>query len=216
MKRTKAQKVLAAVLSLTMILGTGIMANAATSTKKTTASKSATTVASESTTTSVVTTTPTTSSVAGVKSTVAGAYSAKSVNGIAVTTPLADLTKALGLTGNQKPYLIAMDTDKTKSTAAMASLEGACEAINGTMGPVINLNLGVRDGVVFRTLTDSDATVEMVIGIPKDFQEAGAKYAVIGVRYGGELTLYENKTDSTSTVTFDMEAGLGTYAIVKY
>lgn len=203
----KMKKILAVVLATTTVMASSLTAFATTTTPSSTTSQAVADATPAA---------PVTSSVAGVKTTVTGAYSATTIAGSAVTTPVADISKAMGLTGNQVPYMIVMDTDQKRSYAAMASITGAVKALGVTMGPVINVNLGIRDGVNFTTVDKNDAVkVSYKVAIPANFQSADATYMVIGVYYGGEIVVYEDKDTVANTVTVEIPAGLGAYAIVR-
>jgi len=207
MKSRTIRKRLAAVLAVCMVAGAAMTVNATT-----TASSSA----SETVTEAVATSSDVTINGAKVVSTVGGAYMAKKVNGTVVKTPLNTLKAAYGLASNQTPYIVVMDTDQKKSHKAMASLNGAAEALGAVVGPVININFGVKTDGKFAALPTDGAEVEFTVGLPNNFVDAGATYAVIGVRAGGATEVYPDVDSDPKTVTFNMKGGLGCYAVVKY
>ena len=153
-------------------------------------------------------------SIAGskVKTSVAGAYAAKSVQGVAVTTPLADVKANLGLTGSQTPYITVFDTDQKKSHMAMACVNAAVNALGGgKVAAVLNIDLGAKDKGKFVTL--SNGSVGMVVGLPKGVDTSKTIF-IVCVRPGGKTTVLQDTDSNPNTVTFNVEAGLGTYAIV--
>lgn len=209
MKRFSIKKSLATVLAACLVIGSTMTVCAAPSSSQASASSGGAAA--------VVTTTPSLM-INGVKavSTVKGLYAAKSVQGAVVLTPLAELKAAYGLGADQAPYLIMMDTDTKKSHLAMDSLNAAAVALGATMGPVVNINLGAMTAGKFAPLSADGADVAFTVGLPTNFVQADANYAVICVRQGGAVSvLYDTDTDP-NTVTFNMKGGLGCYAIVKY
>lgn len=226
MKKTKLQRVLATALAVTMILGT-TMTVGATDTSNTagaggagSTSSATTSSASTAAAAAVAATVPATSSVTvgGVTfvTTVKGAYLAKTVDGIAVTTPAADIAASYGLTSAQTLFVLVMDTDKKASHKAMDSLNAAAAALNATMGPVLNIDLGYRESNLFHQLSAGSTEITMTVAVPADFRDAQANYAVIVVRYGGAITVLPDLDEYAETVTFNTTGGLGCYAIVKY
>lgn len=216
MKKSKIQKMLMLALTVTMVAGSTLTAGATTVNKGTTTS----TAASDAAVAAAAATIPSTSSVvlngATVDSTIKGAYLAKTVNGFAVTTAAQEVTSSYSLKAGQTPYILVMDTDVKKSCNAMASLTAAAAALGAEMGPVINIDLGYRDHNMFYTLPTDGAKVAMTVGIPADFAQADAAYAVIVVRYGGAIEVLEDLDADPATVSFETSAGLGCYAVVRY
>lgn len=146
-----------------------------------------------------------------VKTTVDGAFAAKTVQGMAVTTPLANVKASLGLTGSQTPHVIAFDTDAKKSPLAMQCVNAAAEALGGQVVATLNIDLGARENG--RRVTLSNGSVGMVIGLPKN-ASTSKTYSVVCVQPGGKISILEDKDASPATVTFEVKAGLGTYGIV--
>lgn len=146
-----------------------------------------------------------------VQTTVAGAYAAKSVQGLAVTTPVADVKANLGLTGKQTPYIMAFDTNPKKSNLAMACVDATAEALGGTTVATINVDLAAKENGKLVTL--SSGSVGMVVGLPKGADTAKT-YSIACVQPGGVVTILEDTDASPATVTFEVKAGLGTYGII--
>lgn len=146
-----------------------------------------------------------------VKTTVAGAYDVKTVQGAAVTTPAADIKANLGLAANQTPYIMVFDTNPKKSNLAMACVNAAATALNGTAVATLNVDLGAKQNGKIITL--SEGSVGMVVGLPKN-ADTSKQYSIVCVQPGGVVTILEDKDASPATVTFEVKAGLGTYGIV--
>ena len=147
-----------------------------------------------------------------VKTSVEGVYAANSVQGVAITTALTDVKAALGLTGSQRPVIIIYDTDVKKSDKAMACVNAAVEAIGGELTATLNVDLGAKDNSG-KWITLSDGSVAMATGLPKG-ADTSKTYSIVCVQPGGVVTILEDKDTNPATVTFEVKAGLGTYAIV--
>lgn len=151
-------------------------------------------------------------SVAGVsvKTSVAGVYAAQKVQGVAVVVPVAAVKASLGLSEKQTPAIIIYDTDENKSHRAMACVNAAAEAIGGTVVASMNVDLGARENGKWVEL--SDGSVGLVAGLPKD-ADTSKEYCAICVQPGGIVTILEDQDTNPATITFEVQAGLGTYAI---
>ena len=152
-------------------------------------------------------------SIAGsaVRTTIAGAYDVKVLQGAAVTTPLAEVAASLGLTGSQTPYIMVFDTDPKKSNLAMNCVNAAAESLGGQVVCAINVTLGAKENGRLVTLTNGSAG--MVVGLPKN-ADPSKTYSVVRVQPGGVITILNDVDSSPATVTFDVSAGIGTYGIV--
>ncbi len=151
--------------------------------------------------------------VAGTKSQVNGLYSAKSVQGVALA-PAAD-------SGSDKnSYVKVSDTDKKKSTAAVAVANTVAATLspNAVVGPCINVQYGKNEGGKF-TETTAGSKGQLSIGVPASFRTEGAKYAVIAVYGGGAFDCYENTSTDPAKVTVNVGEAKSAnvmYALVKY
>lgn len=146
-----------------------------------------------------------------VRTTVAGAYDVKTVQGAAVTTPAADIKANLGLAANQAPYIMAFDTNPKKSALAMECVNAAATALKGTTVATLNVDLYAKEnGKLIRL---SKGSVGMVVGLPKN-ADTSKTYSIVCVQPGGVVTILEDQDASPATVTFEVKAGLGTYGIV--
>lgn len=146
-----------------------------------------------------------------VRTTVAGAYDVKTVQGAAVTTPAADVKANLGLAAGQTPYIMVFDTNAKKSKLAMECVNAAAEALKGTTVATLNVDLYAKQNGKLITL--SKGSVGMVVGLPKN-ADTSKKYSIVCVQPGGVVTILEDQDASPATVTFEVKAGLGTYGIV--
>ena len=149
-----------------------------------------------------------------VQTSVAGAYAAESIQGAAVTAALEDVKVALGLEEGQKPAIVIYDTDAKTSPNAMACVDAAISAMSADAEMVSSLyiDLGAKDkdGTWVEL---PDGKVALKAGLPKD-ADTTKKYSVICVQEGGVVTILEDKDSNPDTVTFDVQSGIATYAIV--
>ncbi len=210
----KMKKILAATLAATMVMASALTVCATTTSGGSGAS---------STSTSTSTSTPTyaeqatvsadaTIKVGGVevKTSVAGVYGAQKVEGVAIAADLATVTANLGLKAGQTPYVIIYDTDAKKSHRAMDSINAAASALGAEFVTALNVDLGAREKGKFVSL--ADGTIAMVVGVPS--VDETKTYSLVCVQPGGAITILEDQDTNPKTVTFEVKAGLGTYAIV--
>lgn len=220
MKSIKVKKILAAVLAASMVMASAVTVSASGSDTSDPGVSSSESSSSPSEAAPSVTTYAETMSkkadapvrVAGmnVRTSVGGVYAANKVQGVAVTTPAASLSASLGLTGNQKAAIIIYDTDAKKSYRAMESINAAASAIGGTVVASLNIDLGAKENGKWVTL--SSGSVGLVTGLPKG-ADTSKEYCAICVQPGGVVTVLEDQDSNPATVTFEVQAGLGTYAL---
>lgn len=221
MKFSKVKRLLTAVLAATMVMASAVTVSATGGSDTTGPGVSSNdSSSSDSGSTQPTTYADTMSkaanatvSVAGtnVKTSIAGVYAAQKVQGVAVITPAATVKASLGLSGSQTPAIIIYDTDEKKSYRAMECVNAAAEAINGTVVATMNIDLGAKENGKWVTLTSG--SVGLVAGLPKG-ADTSKEYCVICVQPGGIVTILEDQDVNPATVTFEVQAGLGTYAIV--
>jgi hypothetical protein len=94
----------------------------------------------------------------------------------------------------------------------MDSVNAAVEALGGKFVTALNIDLGAKENGKWVTL--SDGSIPAVVGLPKS-ADTTKTYAIVCVQPGGATTILEDTDANSSTVTFDVQAGLGTYAIVE-
>lgn len=211
------KKVLAATLAATMVMASAMTVCATTENAGSGSSSSSTT--QETSTPATYAEANSQSAGASVKvggvavqTSIAGVYAAESLKGVAVTTPAADLAAALSLTSGQKAAIIIYDTDQKKSTAAMVSVNAAIEALVGAdLVSTLNIDLGAKQNGKWVTL--SNGSVALKAGLPKT-ADTTKTYSAICVQPGGATTILEDQDTDPTTVTFAVQAGLGTYAII--
>ena len=198
----KIKKILAATLAATMVMASALTVCATT----TTSGGSGTVAPSE------IKAEGAAMEVAGVKvqTTIAGGYAAKTVAGTAVVTPMAEVKANLGLKDGQTPYIIVYDTDAEKSHLAMDCVNAAIEALAAELVATINVDLGAKENGQFVSLTNG--SIGMKVGLPSGV-DTTKTYSVICVQPGGVVTILEDQDLNPNTVTFEVKAGLGTYAL---
>lgn len=148
-----------------------------------------------------------------VRTSIAGAYAAVSVQGTAVITPLAQIRTGLGLKDGQVPAITIYDTDPKKSSKAMACVNAAVDAMGAGAEVItaLNVDLGAKENGKWVEL--EDGSVAMAAGLPKG-ADLTKTYSVICVQPGGVITILEDQDTNPATVTFAVQAGIGTYALV--
>lgn len=143
---------------------------------------------------------------------ITGDYSAESVRGVAVTTPVEDVKKALGLVHGQRASVVIYDAEKKASPEAIACLEAAEESAGATEVASLYFELGAKqDGKWLTNITD--ATVTVKVGLPKTADKTKT-YSVIRVEQNGVVTVLNDLDTSDKTVTFEAATGVGVYGIV--
>ncbi len=114
---------------------------------------------------------PMTNTVAGVKSTVQGVYMATCVNGTAITTGLANIAAGYGLKAGEVPYARFSNMDAKKSSLAKAVIDDAAASIGATVGPCINIEIGMKSSGKFSLLPSDGEKIAVKIGVPKSFAQ---------------------------------------------
>ena len=207
----KIKKILAATLAATMVMASALTVCASTTTQSGGSGSSESYVPQTQAEKATVTANATVK-VGGVevKTSVAGVYAAQKVQGCAVKTDLATVKANLGLKAGQNPKIVIYDTDPKKSDKAMASVNAEAEAAGASVVATLNVDLGAVEKGKWVTLTDG--SVAMGVGLPKG-ADTTKTYVVICVQPGGETTILEDLDTNPKTVTFNVKAGLGTYAL---
>lgn len=143
---------------------------------------------------------------------ITGDYSAESVRGVAVTTPVEDVKKALGLVHGQRASVVVYDAEVKASPEAIACLETAEENAGATEVAALYFELGAKeDGKWLTNLTDGTVTVK--VGLPKTADQTKT-YSVIRVEQNGVVTVLNDLDTSDETVTFEATTGVAVYGIV--
>ena len=146
-----------------------------------------------------------------VKNTVSGSIVVKSLQGVAVTTPAEEVKASLGLKAGQVPHIMVFDTDAKKSNLAMNCVNAAAAAVGADVVSTINVTLNAKENGKYISLSNGSAG--MVVGLPKK-ADLTKTYFVVCVQPGGVVTILNDQDLSPATVTFEIKAGLGTYAMI--
>ncbi|MBE5878161.1 MAG: hypothetical protein E7290_14925 [Lachnospiraceae bacterium] len=145
-----------------------------------------------------------------VTSTIAGSYATES--GLAVISPMKDLTAALGLADDMEAYIVAVDTDYDSAPLAMAVVDAAATALGADVVSVVTMDLcGKKNGLYYNLGMDTSVGVIMLEVKNPDPTKT---YSVVCVQPGGVVTILPDVDDVSGTVTCELKAGLATYAIV--
>lgn len=212
----KLKKILAATLVATMVLSSAMTVCASgygysdAGSSSSSSSSESSSAASEDVKAANV---PVAVAGSNVTTTIAGGYAAKTVQGTAVITPIAEVRASLGLKDGQVPAITIYDTDPAKSPAAMACVNAALQAMGTGAEAVAVLNIDLYAKQNGNVVTLEDGSVAMVAGLPKN-ADLTKTYSVICVQPGGVVTILEDRDANPATVTFDVQAGIGTYALV--
>ncbi len=148
-----------------------------------------------------------------INSTVSGRFYAPNVNGAAVVSQKAEVNAALGLkngeTASVRVFQSAYGPKAQKCVADTAA------ALNVTLGPVLDINLGKIDaGGKYSNVQHLNTAVAFTIGIPAEFVQAGSSYYVINVQPGGAVALLQDLDTDPSTLTF-ATTDFGVFALVR-
>lgn len=146
-----------------------------------------------------------------VQNTIQNIVMSKQAQGAVVSTPLDTVKAALGLKLGQNPKLLVYDLDTKKSTAAMTSINAAIDALQGSFVTAFDIDLSAVENDKKVTLTDG--SVAMAMGLPKGV-DTTKTYVMVCVQPGGVTTVLEDKDSNPATITFEVQAGLGAYALV--
>ena len=147
-------------------------------------------------------------------SSVDGVYDAKSVKGVIVATLKADVLAAFGA-GADAAVVVDVHVSNHGPAAERSINDGlailAANQVQAVKGPVLDINAYVNG----KKVTDINAPINIVAGIPESFRQAGYEYAVILVQEGGRVSILTDLASfDTTLVSFDT-TGFGVFAIVK-
>lgn len=148
-----------------------------------------------------------------VKTTVAGSYSAKSVEGIAVATPVATVNAALGLGAGEKAYVTVADSNY--GPKAQACVENAAQAYGAEVYAVLDIFMGKVAGGKVESIPQAQGLVEFRTSTPKGVAlKAGHEWAVICVMPGGKVMMLPNWSTDGNSVQF-FTNGFGVFAFAQ-
>lgn len=147
-------------------------------------------------------------------SSVDGVYAAKSVKGVIVATLKADVLAAFGA-GADAAVVVDVHESNHGPAAERSINDGlailAANQVQAVKGPVLDINAYVNG----KKVTDISAPVNIVIGIPESFRQAGYEYAVILVQEGGRVSILTDLASFDTTLVSFNTTGFGVFTIVK-
>jgi hypothetical protein len=204
MRLEVAKKALSVTLAAAIAFAPAITSMAATT--------AATTTSSSSSTEAVVETTVVTPTVAGTKSTIAGAFTTKTI-AAAVTTPKAEVATSLGLAAGETAKVVTWDISAKKSPLAYAALNNAAAALGLTVGPTFEFDINkISKGKV---VTLTSGAIQAKFTIPAKFRTAGADYKLIRVTSAGTEVIPVTVSADGTSFTATIPAGNAAYALAK-
>lgn len=201
MSMKMVKKFIAVTMAATLMVAPAITASAAT---ETSAPVEATTEVKAESTVNVAGTV--------LKSQTAGAYSVKTLAGLAVREAPATIKAAAGMAANETPFVRAYDITAKKSPAAFASFDAAAGAVGATVLGALNIDLGKMAAGKFSDLPAGVAATTTV-GVKN---ANGRTLAIVKVLPGGATEIIQDTDDNPNTVTFPITGGLAAYAVIAY
>ena len=147
-------------------------------------------------------------------SSVDGAFVAKSVDGVIVATLKADVLAAFGAGADAT---VTVDVTETNhGPAAERSINDglailAANQVEAVKGPVLDINAYLNGQKVI----DINTPINIMVGIPESFRQAGYEYAVILVQEGGRVSILTDEASFDTTLISFNTTGFGVFAIVK-
>ncbi|MCM1047706.1 MAG: hypothetical protein NC433_04700 [Clostridiales bacterium] len=154
-----------------------------------------------------------TSTGAKLVSTVNGVYNAKSVDGVAVVTPTADVLTAFGASSIGSVRMDAVDSKHGPAATVsinygMAVL--AADNVAAVKGPELDLNAFLNG----KKVIDLNQPLGIAVGLPASFRQAGCDYAVLLIQEGGRVSILPNLSADPNVVAVNSK-GFGVYVLVK-
>ncbi len=150
-----------------------------------------------------------------IKSAIAGASSVRTFKGVAVKANDAAIVAAGGaIAKGERAYVKSYDVTAKTSPAVFASFNGCAQALGGKVLAAMNVDFGKLAGKKYSQL-DPSVQVPTTVGIPGKI-EAGKTYAIIKVLPGGATEVLADQDTDPNTVTFNIQGGLASYALVVY
>ncbi len=149
-------------------------------------------------------------------STMEGHYYAEGVPGIAMLDYEYTVRKEAQMSPVE--YFFVSTWDITQDTAPLAvnTFRIVAQSQNALLGPVVQININKTISGKWYSLEGNPAHVKTMIGIPEDFRESGASFAVVCVKSGGVFEIMPDTDNYDSTVTFSAKVGDAAYALIRY
>lgn len=219
MKANIIKRMLCGALALSLVLAPSISTFANGTARGTVApvAEAAEAAATTGTTTTAaaVTAVKESSTVAGVRSTVGGAFILEKGINVATTTNATDLAASYNLGNGARPFVKAYDMDVKKSSQAKACMDNAAAAYGAAAFGYINFELGAMNGGKYSLLSGGNG-VDAAFSIPAKDLQAGAAYGIICVQDGGVITILRDSNPDDNIITVTLPAGRSALALVKF
>lgn len=149
-------------------------------------------------------------------STVGGVYTATSMNSVAITSPVATVAAAAGLSEadvaagtNVRTYICDSRNREVKD-----ALKAVAEASGRRIVAYIDIDLyTITKAGVVTNIRNTAAPVTITFGLPGSLANAGHAYSVLCLNPDGTPVIFEDIDTNNATVTINATA-FGTYAIM--
>ena len=151
-----------------------------------------------------------------IKTNLNGHYYARGVKGMAMTDQEWSLQKEAGMAMVEYFFVTSWDINQDTAPLAVETFRVVAAAVNAKLGPVVQININKTFNGKMTSLEGNPVKITTVVGIPDDFKETGAKYAVICVKSGGVFEILPDLDEDDLTVTFKANAGNCAYALIRY
>ena len=145
-----------------------------------------------------------------------GHYFAGGVEGIAMTDQEWSLQRDAGMAMVEYFFVTTWDITQDTAPKAVNTFRIVAESEQAELGPIVQINIHKTFNGVMTYLDGNPAKFTTVVGIPEDFREDGARYAVVSVKSGGFFDILPDLDEDDLTLTFKANAGNGAYAIIRY
>ncbi len=145
-------------------------------------------------------------------STGAGVSTVKSLPGLAITAPAADLAAGLELGKGETAFSSSYDTNAKTAPACYAALTDAAASQNATLVGSFNMTIGKMSGYKFKA-APTTVRVRTTMIAPTNYR-AGYKLSVAVVSPGGNVRIEQDQDTNPNTCTINANGGLGGYGLL--
>ena len=152
----------------------------------------------------------------GLTSTLDGCYTAEGVSGIAMLDYEFNLRSQANMSPVEFFYVTTWDITQDTAPLAVNTFRLVAQSQNAILGPVFQININKKISGKMYSLEGSPVCVNTMVGIPDDFKNPGAKYAVVCVKSGGVFEIIPDTDNYDNMVTFSAKAGDAAYALICY